>query len=160
MKILSIDPGYERVGIAILEKIDRVEQVIFSECFKTKKEEPLNERILLIGKEVEKVINEFKPKALAIEKLFFTTNQKTAMGVSEARGVIINEAKQKGLNVFEYTPLQIKIAVTGYGKATKSQVFSMVNKLVKIDSKIKSDDEIDAIAIGLTCLAIERFPQV
>lgn len=160
MKIISIDPGYERVGIAVLDKKDGKEVVLFSECFKTKKEEVLNERIMLIGKEVEKIITEFQPKALAIEKLFFTTNQKTAMGVSEARGVIINEAKQKGLGVYEYTPLQIKIAVTGYGKATKNQVLSMVTKLVKISDKITSDDEIDAIAIGLTCLATERFPQI
>jgi crossover junction endodeoxyribonuclease RuvC len=156
MKIISIDPGYERVGIAVLEKINGKEIVIFSECFKTKPGEPLNERILLIGKRVEKIIDEFQPEAMAIEKLYFTSNQKTAMGVSEARGVIINEAKQKGLKVFEYTPLQVKIAVASYGKATKSQVISMVRKLVKISDKTSSDDEIDAIAIGLTCLASER----
>ena len=156
MKIISIDPGYEKVGIAILEKIDGKEKVLFSECFKTKKSEPLNERIVLIGKEVEKIINKFDPEALAIEKLYFTTNQKTVMGVSEARGVMINKAKQKGLKVFEYTPLQVKIAVTGYGRATKGQVISMVKKLISVDVRVKSDDEIDAIAIGLTCLAIER----
>jgi crossover junction endodeoxyribonuclease RuvC len=157
MKIISIDPGYERVGIAILDNESGKERVLFSECFKTLKMFPLNERILLIAKKVEKIINEYQPVALAIEKLFFTTNQKTAMGVSEARGVIINEAKQKNLAVFEYTPLQVKIAVTGYGKATKGQVISMVHKLVKISDKIRSDDEIDAIAIGLTCFASERF---
>jgi len=157
MKIISIDPGYERVGIAVLEKEGDKNHLLFSECFKTKAGEPLSERIMLIGKEVEKIINEFKPEALAIEKLYFTTNQKTAMGVSEARGVIINEAKQKGLAVFEYTPLQVKIAVTSYGKASKSQVISMVKKLIKISEEIKSDDEIDAIAVGLTCLASEKF---
>ena len=93
---------------------------------------------------------------MAIEKLFFTTNQKTAMGVSEARGVIIYEGSKTGLKIFEYTPLQIKIAVTGYGKADKSQVLFMVKKLIKIDDSIKSDDEIDAIAIGLTAFAHQR----
>jgi len=173
MKIISIDPGYERVGIAVLEKTGGKEGVLFSECFKTKKSESLNERIMLIGKEVEKIINEFNPEALAIEKLYFTTNQKTAMGVSEARGVIINEAKKMGLKIFEYTPLQVKIAVTSYGRASKNQVATMVKKLVKIsdkkgraymheprgdsgESSVESDDEIDAIAIGLTCLASEK----
>jgi crossover junction endodeoxyribonuclease RuvC len=157
MRIISIDPGYERVGIAILEKIEGKEKVIFSECFKTDKGIPLNERILLIGTEVGKIVKEFTPEGMAIERLYFTTNQKTAMGVSEARGVIINEAKRVGLKVFEYTPLQVKIAVTGYGKASKNQVISMVKKLVSISQNVKSDDEIDAIAVGLTCLASERF---
>ncbi|MCX6755818.1 MAG: crossover junction endodeoxyribonuclease RuvC, partial [Candidatus Nomurabacteria bacterium] len=100
---------------------------------------------------------EYKPTALAIEKLFFTTNQKTVMGVAEARGVIVYSAIKHGLKIFEYTPPQIKIAVTGYGKSDKSAVMSMVPKLIKIEKIIKSDDELDAIAIGLTCLACERF---
>ena len=157
MKILSIDPGYERVGIAVLEKSNGKEKVLYSECFKTKSGQPLNKRIFLIGQEVEKLIKDFKPGALAIESLFFTSNQKTAMGVSEARGVIIYEAQKMGLKIFEYTPLQIKIAVTSYGKASKNQVISMVKKLVPISEKISSDDQIDAIAIGLTCLASEKI---
>src|SRR3990172_9554351 len=157
MRIISIDPGYERVGIAVMEKAAGKEKVLYSNCFKTKAGTDLNQRIMLVGEETRRVINEFQPEVMAVEKLFFTTNQKTAMGVSEARGVIINEAKQKGLKVFEYTPLQVKMAVTGYGKATKGQVISMVNKLVSIGKEVKSDDEMDAIAIGLTCAASEKF---
>ncbi len=86
-----------------------------------------------------------------------TTNQKTVMQVSEARGVIIYTAIKNSLQVFQYTPPQIKVAVTGYGKADKRMVNSMVNKLVKINREIKNDDEMDAIAIGLTFFAIEKF---
>ena len=130
--------------------------VIYSDCFNTKSELSLNERVSLIGKEIERIINEFKPEALAIEKLFFTTNQKTAMGVSEARGVIINEAQKMGLKIFEYTPLQVKIAVTGYGKSDKKAVMTMVKKLIQKPDLV-SDDETDAIAIGLTCFASRKI---
>jgi crossover junction endodeoxyribonuclease RuvC len=159
MIILGIDPGFERIGIAIIEKDGKGKEILlYSECFKTSAKLLFYDRILLIGEKIESISKEYKPKALAIEKLFFTTNQKTVMGVAEARGVIIYSAIKHGLKVFEYTPPQIKIAVTGYGKSDKSAVMSMVPKLIKIEKSIKSDDELDAIAIGLTCSACERFP--
>ncbi len=158
MRILSIDPGFERVGIAIIEKtLLKKDLLVYSNCFKTTTKIPLNERIKNIGNEVEKIIKKYKPEALAIEKLYFTTNQKTVMGVAEARGVIIYVATKNDLTVYEYTPPQIKVAVTGYGKASKQMVMSMVPKLIDIKSDINSDDEVDAIAIGLTCLACERL---
>jgi len=153
MRILAIDPGYERVGIAILGK----DTLVFSECFKTSSKIPFSERLFLIGREIESVIKKYKPKLLAIEKLFFATNQKTAMSVSEAKGVIVYEAKKAGLKIFEYTPLEIKIAVTGYGKSDKKSVINMVKKLIKINENKNSDDEIDAIAVGLACFAREKF---
>jgi len=131
--------------------------LVYSNCFKTSAKIPFHERLTLIGTEVEKIIKKFKPEALAIEKLYFTTNQKTVMGVSEARGVIVYSASRNGLQIFEYTPPQIKIAVTGYGKSDKSAVMSMVPKLIDIEKPTNSDDELDAIAIGLTCLACERL---
>lgn len=157
MRIIAIDPGLERVGIAILDK-ERggKETLVFSECFKTKSSLTLSERLNLIGVHLNEIILEYKPEALAIESLFFTTNQKTAMVVSQARGVIIYEGAKNNLPIYEYTPLQIKVAVTGYGKATKTQVDSMVQKLILISKKIKSDDEMDAVAIGLTCFACIR----
>ncbi|TSC54718.1 MAG: crossover junction endodeoxyribonuclease ruvC [Parcubacteria group bacterium LiPW_30] len=157
MRIIAIDPGLERVGIAILDK-ERggKETLVFSECFKTKSSLTLSERLNLIGVHLNEIILEYKPEALAIESLFFTTNQKTAMVVSQARGVIIYEGAKNNLPIYEYTPLQIKVAVTGYGKATKTQVDSMVQKLIIISKKIKSDDEMDAVAIGLTCFACIR----
>jgi len=157
-RILSIDPGFERVGIAVIEKTFLKKDVLlYSNCFKTTPKIPLNERIRNIGDEIEKVIKDYKPETLAIEKLYFTTNQKTVMGVAEARGVIIYVATKNNLSVYEYTPPQIKVAVTGYGKASKQMVMSMVPKLINVDTNINSDDELDAIAIGLTCLACEKL---
>jgi len=158
MRILGIDPGFERVGIAVLEKTNKQKDVVvYSNCFKTSNKIPFHERLKNIGLEIEEVIKKYKPEALAIEKLYFTTNQKTVMGVSEARGVIVYIASKNNLSVYEYTPPQIKVAVTGYGKASKEMIMSMVPKLIDIKTDIKSDDELDAIAIGLTCLACERF---
>ena len=154
MRILGIDPGYERVGIAVIEKDGTSkENLLYSNCFKTKKELIFNERLFLVGDEINKIIRQFKPRVLAIESLFFNTNQKTALLVSEARGVIIYEAKKQGLDVYEYTPLQIKNAVTGYGRASKDQVDTMVRQLISIPKTTKQDDEVDAIATALTCLA-------
>lgn len=154
MRILGIDPGYERLGIAILEKNNQKKEcVIFSECFKTSAKLEFSERLHLIGTEITRVIGKYKPEILSIETLFLTTNQKTVMRVAEARGVAIYEAANAGLKIFEATPLQIKIATTGYGRADKNQVMKMVKILVKIDNEKKSDDELDAIAIALTAFA-------
>jgi crossover junction endodeoxyribonuclease RuvC len=157
MRIISIDPGYERMGVAIIDKVQGgKETLIFSECFQTSAKISHDKRLGLIGSEIEKVIKEFEPKALAIENLFFKTNAKTAMHVAEARGVMLYEAAKNGLEVKEFTPMEIKVAVTGYGKSEKTQVTEMVKRLIKIDKKIKYDDEFDAIAVGLTYFAIVR----
>lgn len=166
MRILGIDPGFERLGIAILEKgkqgnkpfdsAQGKERVIFSECFKTSSKLDFAERLRLIGNEVKKVIKEYKPEILAIETLFLNTNQKTVMHVAEARGVVIYESSQAGLDVFEASPPQIKIATTGYGRANKEQIMKMVKILVDIEKNKTSDDELDAIAIALTAFAHTR----
>jgi crossover junction endodeoxyribonuclease RuvC len=156
MKILAIDPGYERVGIAILERNKSVDYLLFSECFKTSSKITFHERLRLIGKEIERLVLEFKPDILAIETLFFNSNQKTAMGVAEARGVIIYEATKNNIPVREFTPLQIKIATTSHGRSDKQQMIAMIPKLIKIDKKIEHDDEYDAIGVGITCLAGEK----
>jgi crossover junction endodeoxyribonuclease RuvC len=159
-KILSIDPGFERVGIAIIEKTcSKKDVLVYSECFKTSAKIPFYERLKNIGTRVEEIIKKYNPSALAIEKLYFTTNQKTVMGVSEARGTILYVAVKNGLQIYEYTPPQIKVAVTGYGKASKDMVMSMVPKLIDMNKETDSDDELDAIAVGLTCLACEKFTQ-
>lgn len=158
MIILGIDPGYERLGIAVLSKENdnQKEIVLFSECFKTEKKLPHHKRLFLIGKEINSVIKKYSPEKLAIETLFFNSNQMTAMKVAEARGVILYEASRSGLNIFEYTPLQIKIAVTGYGRSDKKQMIDMLNKLILIKKPIKHDDEYDAIASAITCFACEK----
>ncbi|OGI63193.1 crossover junction endodeoxyribonuclease RuvC [Candidatus Nomurabacteria bacterium RIFCSPHIGHO2_01_FULL_40_12] len=158
MKILGIDPGYERLGIAILEKNknNKKERVLFSECFKTSAKLEFSQRLKLIGEEVKKIIKKYEPEVLAIETLFLNTNQKTVMRVAEARGVTIYEAAQAKLEIFEATPLQIKVAVTGYGRASKEQIIKMAKILVDIEKSKTSDDELDAIAIALTAFAYIR----
>lgn len=157
MRILAIDPGYDRLGIAVVEKQNGREVALFSACAVTDKKQMHHERLAHIGREVKKIIAEWKPEVLAIETLFLFSNQKTAMKVAEARGVILYEAARAGLLVFEYTPLQIKIAVTGYGRSDKRQVTEMVKKLISLPFQKRLDDEYDALAIGLTCLATEKF---
>ena len=154
MRVLAIDPGYERLGIAVVEKLQRQkEMLLYSACVQTSKKLPHAERLLKIASEVRKVIDEFEPTALAIETLFFATNHKTVMPVAEARGAVLVEAARAGLTVFEYTPLQIKIAVTGYGRSEKHQVTEMVKKLIVLPTGKRLDDEYDAIAVGLTRIA-------
>ena len=155
MRILGIDPGFERLGIAVLEKTPgtKKEKVLFSECFKTSASLEFSERLSVIGKEIQRVIKKYKPDVLSIETLFFTTNQKTVMHVAEARGVVIYECAKTRMKIFEASPPQIKIATTGYGKANKEQVMKMVKILVDIDNAKKSDDELDAIAAALTASA-------
>lgn len=161
MIILGIDPGYERLGIAVLERVasaksygvPKKECVIFSECFKTLAKLEFSERLNLIGKEVKKIIQKYNPGVLSVETLFLNTNQKTAMRVAEARGVIIYEAARAGLKIFEASPLQIKIAVTGYGRASKEQIIKMVKILVDVEKSKTNDDELDAVAIALTAFA-------
>ncbi|MDD5050597.1 MAG: crossover junction endodeoxyribonuclease RuvC [Candidatus Pacebacteria bacterium] len=157
MKVLAIDPGYERLGIAVIEKENRgKEKLLFSECFQTKAAFAFPERLRQIGEEIEKIIKEYKPKFFAIEKLFFNKNQKTAMLVSECYGAILQIAAQNKLTIREFTPAEIKVATTGSGRADKRQIIQMLPKLLEIKKEIRHDDEYDAIAVGLTFLAVYR----
>ncbi|MCB9808874.1 crossover junction endodeoxyribonuclease RuvC [Candidatus Nomurabacteria bacterium] len=163
--IISIDPGYDRCGIAIIKK-EIKEELLFSECFITDREQELTDRVYAVGQEIERIIKKFKPTVMAIENVYFQNNQKTIIGVSEVKGVCKYLAKNVGLEVYEYTPLQIKTAITGNGKATKKQVAWMVPKLIAYDPAQRAkelggassgiDDEIDAIAVGLTYFAYQK----
>jgi len=156
MRIIGIDPGFERVGIAVLEKEKNGDVLLYSNCFKTLSSLPFHERLALIGEEIKKIVKKYNPDTLAIETLFFNTNQKTAFLVSEARGVVLYEAVLGNLKIYEYTPLQIKIAITGYGRADKKQINNMVRQLIVLKEDIKSDDEMDAVATAITCSASYR----
>lgn len=161
MKIIGIDPGYERVGIAVIDKPAQGKDILlYSSCFKTKASLPFQERLVLIGTEIERVVAEYTPTHLAIETLLFNTNKTTALKVSEARGVIIFSAIKNGLTYHEYTPLQIKAALTGYGRATKDQVDIMTRNLIVIEKDISTDDEMDAIAIAITCSASNTHAEI
>ena len=154
--ILGIDPGYDRVGIAVVEKKQGTKEVLInSECLQTSSKDDFYTRLGQVGAKVAEVIEKYSPDALAIESLFITKNQKTAMRVAEARGVIAYEAVRAGIAIHEYTPLQIKIAVTGHGGSDKTQVMKMIPLLIRLSSKKALDDEYDAIAVALTCLASE-----
>lgn len=148
-RVLGTDPGFDRIGVAVLDG----EKVLFSKCIETNRKDTHEKRLLQIGEELKGVIKKWKPSVLAIEKLFFNRNTTNALKVAEARGVVLYEAARAGLNVYEYSPQAVKIAVTGYGKADKLQVESMTRKLVKLDGARKLDDELDAIALGITHLA-------
>lgn len=155
MRFLGIDPGYDRVGIAIVEKNpdDQKESVVFSECFQTDKKLTINDRLLLVGNRVQEIIKTHNPDALGLETLFFSKNQKTAMAVASARGAILYVTKKAGCTVYEYHPQEIKVAITGYGKSDKTAVMTMVKQLVNNCPATAIDDEYDAIAIAVTGLA-------
>lgn len=157
--ILGIDPGYDRLGVAVLGKINKDQiNILMTTCLESDRKQEINQRIFTLGEELEKIILKYSPTELAIEKLFFTTNQKTVMGVSEARGAIIYLAQKLELRIFEYTPLQIKVALTGYGKATKDQIYFMLQKVlkIKVENHKKLDDEYDAIAVAYTQIVSEK----
>lgn len=156
--ILGIDPGYGRIGIAVIEKSKIGEKLIHSECFETDSKLPHPERLALVAKKVGQIIKDFSPTKMAIESLLWSKNVKTAMGVAEARGVILAEVAKNKIPIFEYNPNSIKLAVTGYGKADKQQVETMLCRLLKINKDIKYDDEYDAIAVALTCTS-SSYPQ-
>lgn len=156
MRVLAIDPGYDRLGVAILEKKDNKEVLIYSDCIQTNITDELSDRLLEIGKQVQILLDLYKPTALGIETLFFNKNQKTAIGVAQARGIIVYLAKHYGCALYEFGPQEIKIAVTGYGKSDKKAVIDMVKRLVPEVKDGAHDDEYDAVAVGITCLAHYR----
>lgn len=152
MKILAIDPGYSRIGFAVMTKKEKPE-LNFSECFETEKNEPIEERILKVGDRLREHIQRHKPDTVVIEKLFFAKNKKTALQIAEVRGMCIYIAKKEKKEVIEYTPNQIKNAVTGNSNADKKQMIRMIPLLMNLKEKKKYDDEYDAIAAGITHLA-------
>lgn len=149
MLIIGIDPGYEKMGCAIIDKNNGSEKLIYSTCIITDRKDTHGERLLLIVKKLDEIISNFKPGAMAVEKLYFTANQKTAIKVAEARGLAIYLAAKNNISVYEFAPLEVKMAITGYGKADKNQVKEMVKAILKTDNLPKIDDEIDAIAVAL-----------
>lgn len=153
-RILGIDPGYGRLGLAVLEKDKKT--ILFSDCIETDSKKNIYLRFLNIGQKIISVMDKYKPKELAIESLFIAKNQKTAMRVSEVRGIIFYEAAKRNISIYEYTPLQIKSSLTGDGNSDKSRVVKMVHLLVKLDKKKRIDDEYDAIAVALTHSAMKK----
>ena len=157
MRILGIDPGIAIVGYGIVDiKGNSISMVEYG-CITTSSNSRLPDRLFFIMNEMTDIINEFKPDEMAIEELFFNKNTKTAITVAEARGVEILAAKQSGLEIYEYTPLQIKQAVVGYGRAEKQQVQEMVKILLNLSERPKPDDAADALAVAICHSLSHKF---
>jgi crossover junction endodeoxyribonuclease RuvC len=157
MKVLGIDPGIARTGWAILEETNGKIKALAFDCFETKATEEAPKRLVKIHKEIRRIIKKYSPEHIAIEELFFSTNAKTAFAVGQARGVIFLACEQEETETFSYTPLQVKMAVSGYGKADKGQVGRMVKVILNLREVPKLDDTCDAIAIGLTHLFSKKL---
>jgi crossover junction endodeoxyribonuclease RuvC len=150
MRIIGLDPGIGRTGWGIIEVQSSKFNVQSYGCIETPPNSQLENRLIELYEKLTAILNEEQLDAFAIEELFFNTNAKTAMIVGQARGVALLAAAQYNLPVAVYTPLQVKIAVTGYGRAEKKQVGQMVKTLLHLDSIPKPDDTADALAIALT----------
>jgi crossover junction endodeoxyribonuclease RuvC len=154
--VLAFDPGYDRLGAAVMEKINGKEKLLHSECVTTLRTDDMPERLKIIGEAIDALIRTHSPEIVALETLFFNKNIKTGIAVAEVRGIILYLARHHGCGVMEFSPQQIKIAVTGYGKSDKSAVMGMVKRLVPNVPEGALDDEYDAIAVGITALAHTR----
>lgn len=152
MRILAIDPGYDRLGIAVVEGDPSHPTLIWSDCILPRPGSP-EKRLAEVAQAVSSAIDSYHPDALGIETLFFSRNVTTALGVAEARGVVLAQAGRTSLPVIECSPQQVKLAVTGYGNADKAAVANMLPRLLALPEKKRLDDELDAIAIGITALA-------
>ena len=149
MRILGIDPGYAIVGYGVVDYAKNRFSVAGYGAITTKAKTPFPERLSVIYSDMCEIIEKYKPDRLSIEKLYFNTNSTTAIDVAQARGVIVLAARHKGVEIFEYTPLQVKQAVTGYGRAEKHQVMEMVKNLLCLKAVPKPDDTADALAIAI-----------
>ena len=149
MRVLGIDPGTAIVGYSIKDYTNNKIELIDYGCIYTNKEDSLSLRLEQVYFRVESLINLYKPDHMAIEELFFFKNQKTIISVAQARGVIILKAQLSGIDIYNYTPLQVKTGITGYGRATKKQVQEMTKVILKLNEIPKPDDAADAIAIAI-----------
>ncbi len=149
LRILGIDPGTATTGWAIIEEKEKDPRLIACGCINTSKINTDEERLVEIGKDIQALIKKYKPDESAIEDLFFFKNLKTAITVAQARGVILYEIKKNKVPLFSYTPLQVKQALTGYGRAEKKQIQLMVKNILHLKCVPNPDDAADAAAIAI-----------
>lgn len=157
MLVLGIDPGVALTGFGVIEEKNKCLNLISIGCIKTSSKDIIQKRLKTISSSVKDLIIKHNPSEIAIERLFFSTNSKTAIKVGEARGVILLMAQEMGINVFEYTPLEVKQALTGYGRADKKQIQYMVKKLLHNENLPKVDDASDAAAIAICHINSRRL---
>jgi crossover junction endodeoxyribonuclease RuvC len=151
MRILGIDPGTGILGFGVIDVKNGKTSLVDAGVIRTPVKQPDSDRLKTIFDELDQLIKELKPEVMAVEKLFFSQNVTTAMSVSQARGVVLLLGKQHNLELHEYTPGQIKQAITGYGKATKAQMQEMVRMHLKLKEIPKPDDAADALAAAICC---------
>jgi len=157
MRVLGIDPGYDRMGIAVVEGRRERPTLVFSSCVQTVKSDSFSHRLFVVVEALRAAITAHKPDEIAIEEIFFSKNQKTAMQVAHVRGALLYLMESVGVPCAEYNPSAIKIAVTGEGRAEKRQVIDMLSRLIAIPDKKILDDEYDAIAVAITHLASSKI---
>jgi len=157
MIILGIDPGFAILGYAFIRVKDGKTYALHYGCIETCKEQPHGQRLFQVYQKLNRLVKDYHPDKMAIEEIYFAKNTKTAMKVSEARGVALLVAAQNMLDISEYTPLQVKQALTGYGRASKLQIQKMVKAILKLKKIPKPDDIADALAIALTCCQTKKF---
>jgi crossover junction endodeoxyribonuclease RuvC len=155
-RILGIDPGFALTGWGVIDAGSKL-AVVDCGCIKTQKTSSFPERLIYLADALEKIIAKYKPEAAAIEKLFFCNNVKTGIQVGEARGVAILAAARHHLPIVEFTPLEVKQAVSGYGRASKTQVERMVKTILNLRVTPRPDDVTDALAIAICGLMTKRF---
>jgi crossover junction endodeoxyribonuclease RuvC len=149
MRILGIDCGTEHTGYGLIESDGRSHRMIAAGCIRTRPKEPLEIRLLAIARGLREVIGAHTPDAAAVEEVFYAQNVKTALKLSHARGVVLLTMAEAGLPVGEYSPLEIKTSVVGYGRAEKHQVQMMVTSLLRLEEPIASEDACDALAVAM-----------
>lgn len=157
MRILGIDPGFGRTGYGVIETQDGQMRAVEFGCVETAAHSPIGERLHAVHRGVADVISRLEPDAVAIEQLFFSRNVTTALHAAEARGVVVLAAQMAGVSQFEYTPLQVKQAVVGYGRAEKRQVQEMVRILLSMREIPRPDDAADALAVALAHAQSQGF---
>ncbi len=151
-RILGIDPGTGILGFGVIDVDARGQATLVDAgVIRTPAHQADSDRLLTIFTELQEIITELKPSHMSVEKLFFAQNVTTAMSVSQARGVVLLCGKQHDMELYEYTPLQIKMAITGYGKADKKQIQEMVRVILNLKEAPQPDDCADALAAALTC---------
>ena len=160
MRILGIDPGLAIIGYGVIDVDNGNFKVVDYGVITTPKDETIPVRLAMIWDRVNLLISKFKPDHIAMEELFFTNNKTTGIIVSEARGVLLLAAVQSPAKLYEYTPMQIKQAITGYGKADKMQMQNMVRILLKLDSIPRPDDAADALAVAICHGQTSRFNEM
>ena len=160
MRILGVDPGIARSGWGVIEVESSKFKVQSYGCLETSADIESSQRLRHIYDSITAIIKKYKPDAMAVEELFFNTNAKTAFIVGQARGVVLLAAAEKNVSVVIYTPLQVKIAVSGYGRAEKAQVGQMVKVLLKLKEIPKPDDVTDALAVALTHAFSRKFKDI